>query len=106
LAYQRGVLGSATVGLRRLFWRYAHRRYQTRKPSVAWETIGFGAAIFFGFVYAVAFWQDFRSNLEVIPGVILFVVMPLALAIAHRRVRLERAKGRDALYRKLLATNG
>ena len=91
---------------RRAFWRYAHRRYQLRKPSVLWERLAFGVAMFFGFIYAVAFWNDFEGNLEVIPGVIGFVVLPLALAIAHRRIRLERAKGGDTLYRKLLEYNG
>lgn len=91
---------------RRAFWRYAYRRYQIRKPSVAWERLAFGVAMFFGFIYAVAFWNDFQANLDVIPGVIGFVALPLALAIAHRRIRLERAKGGDALYRKMLEHNG
>ena len=87
------------------FWRFAHRRYQIRKPSVVRERLAFGIAAFFGFIYAIAFWHDFEGNLEVIPGVVGFVALPLFLAISHRRIRLERAKGADALYRKMLATN-
>lgn len=93
------------MSLRRTFWRYAYRRYQIRKPSVLRERLAFGVAIFFALIYAIAFWNDFERNLEVLPGVIGFVVLPLALAVAHRRIRLERAKGRDALYRKLLASS-
>lgn len=89
----------------RAFWRYAHRRYQIRKPSLLRERLAFGLAGFFGFIYAVAFWHDFEGNLEVIPGVLALVVLPLFLAIAHRRIRLERAKGGDALYRKMLAAD-
>ena len=67
--------------------------------------LGFGVSIFFGFIYSVAFWSDFKGNLGVIPGVIVLVVLPLAFALTHRRIRLERAKSQDALYRKMLATN-
>ena len=61
--------------------------------------------MFFGIAYAFAFWRDFEANLEVIPGFIGFVILPIALAIAHRRIRLVHAKGGDALYRKMLAYN-
>lgn len=94
------------MNFRRVFWRYAYRRYQIRKPSFVREQLAFGVAMFFGIVYAIAFWQDFEANLQVIPGVIVFVVLPIVLAIAHRRIRIERAKSGDALYRKMLAHNG
>lgn len=74
------------VNWTRAFWRYAHRRYQIRKPSLLRERLAFGVAGFFGFIYAVAFWHDFEGNLEVIPGVLALVVLPLFLAIAHRRI--------------------
>ncbi|MBL0769869.1 hypothetical protein JI743_13745 [Sphingopyxis sp. DHUNG17] len=94
------------MDLRRSFWRFAYLRYQFRSPSISRERLAFGISIFFGFVYATAFWHDFRGNLEVIPGVIGLVVVPLLIAFAHRRIRLEYASGgRGALYRKMLASN-
>ena len=35
---------------------------------------------------------------------IIFAALPLSFALFHRRIRIERAKGPDALYRKMLAT--
>lgn len=94
------------MNLKRSFWRIAYRRYQIRRPSIMKERLAFGISMFFGVVYAIAFWRDFRGNLEVIPGVMGLVVLPLLLALAHRRIRLEYASGgRDALYRKMLASN-
>ena len=70
------------------------------------EVLAFGFSAFFGFVYAVAFWRNSASILQVWPGVIGLVGLPLLLAIAHRTVRLERSKGADALYRKCLQNGG
>lgn len=94
------------MSFRRTFWRFAHRRYQMRQPSVVWEVLGFGTAAFFSCIYAIAFLKDFEGQIRTAPGLILFVILPLTFAVAHRRIRLERKKGSDALYRKMLATNG
>lgn len=42
--------------------------------------------------------------IETVVGVML-VVGPLALGLLHRRIRIEAAKGPDAIYRKRIAAN-
>lgn len=91
------------MNLKQRFWRFAYVRYQTRRPSHMRERLAFGISIYFGLVYAFAFWRNFEENLKVIPGVIGLALLPLGLALSHRRIRLEHAKGVNALYRKMLS---
>jgi hypothetical protein len=39
-------------------------------------------------------------------GFLLFAVLPIAIGLLHRKIRIVRADGADALYRRRLATNG
>jgi len=91
-------------GFRQAFWRFAYKRYRGRRPSRLFELLLFSWATLFLAAYGGALIADFRYGLGfVIPG--LFVVgLPLTFGLMHRRIRLERAKGPDALYRKRLAT--
>lgn len=82
-----------------LFWRLAYRRYASRSPSVRFEvfTLGFGA--FFAAMYALAVFLNPTLPNALRLAVALIVV---GAGLAHRRVRLERKKAPDALYRKTL----
>lgn len=91
--------------LRHHFWRFAHKRYQIRKPRRSWEHVAFMWSGLFGFTYVVALVTEFERNWRSIPVWILVVGFPLLLGTLHRRIRLERMKGPDALYRKLLTTS-
>jgi len=70
--------------------------------------LGFEIVLFmWGGLFLVAFlasfitdWLRTTNNL----GAIIFAALPLSFALLHRRIRIERAKGPDALYRKMLAT--
>lgn len=86
-------------GMDTLFWRLAHRRYASRSPSVRFEifTLGFGA--FFAAIYALAVFINPTPPNALRLAVALIVV---GAGLAHRRVRLERNKGPDALYQKTL----
>lgn len=90
--------------LKGAFWRFAHQRYQMRKPRWQWELIAFFWAGFFGLAYVIGLVADFRGTVAILPGAILFVVTPALLGWLHRVIRLERNKGSDALYRKRLAS--
>ena len=90
--------------LREHFWRFAYKRYRGRTPSRLFESALFTWAAFFFAVYGGGLIADFEyGRAFIIPGIIA-VGLPLMLALIHRRVRLERAKGPDALYRKQLFT--
>lgn len=84
----------------RAFWRYAHRRYQIRKPSLLRERLAFGVAGFFGFIYAVAFWHDFEGNLEVIPGVLALVCVALISRDSAPTHSLGTCQGRRRTLQK------
>ncbi|XUU59441.1 hypothetical protein ACRAQ6_07560 [Erythrobacter sp. HA6-11] len=86
--------------LKAAFWRFAHNRYHQRKPTGLVEGLGFFCAAFWGLIYLAALFVDFWRTLPFLPGALLFVAIPLAFALARRTIRLERAKGPDALYRK------
>jgi hypothetical protein len=88
------------VKLKRSFWRFAHRRYQIAKPGVLAEVAAFVWFGFFASVYAGAILAGWRAGfLQALVGLVL-TVTPFAIGMAHRRIRIERAKGPDALYRK------
>ncbi len=93
------------MNLRGVFWRFAHKRYHVRKPS-----IGFEIALFvWGGIFLVSFFTSFVTDwvrVTNVAGAIIFVFFPLTIAFLHRRIRLERAKGPEALYRKRVMTNG
>jgi len=87
------------------FWRFAHRRYQTRRPRLLFEISAFLWGGLFLFLYGAALCMNFRANLPVLPAGLILSFVPLALGFLHRRIRIEWLKGGDALYRKRLATN-
>ena len=87
------------------FWRFAHSHYQTKKPLLLAEVALFVWFTFFALVYGSAMLAGWLPTIiETVVGVML-VVGPLALGLLHRRIRIEAAKGPDALYRKRIAAN-
>jgi hypothetical protein len=82
------------------FWRFAHMRYQGRKPALLTDIAAFTWFTFFALVYGCALLAGWRPDiLEAVVGTILIGV-PLVGGVLHRRIRLEAAKAPDALYRK------
>ncbi|MEJ8630129.1 hypothetical protein P0F65_10365 [Sphingomonas sp. I4] len=60
---------------------------------------------FFTVVYGCAVLAGWLPTfIETVMGVML-VISPLALGFLHRRIRIEAAKGPDALYRKRIAAS-
>ncbi len=87
------------------FWRFAHSHYQTKKPLFLAEAALFVWFTFFALVYGSAVLAGWLPTIiETVVGVML-VFGPLALGLMHRRIRIEAAKGPDALYRKRVAVN-
>lgn len=87
------------------FWRFAHSHYQTIKPLVLAEVALFVWFTFFAIVYGCAVRAGWLPTfIETVVGIML-VVSPLALGLLHRRIRIEAAKGPDALYRKRIAAS-
>lgn len=87
------------------FWRFAHSRYQGRKPMLLTDLAAFVWFGFFALVYGgalIAGWLP--SIIEAIVGILLIGV-PLPVGILHRRIRIEAAKAPDALYRKRIETS-
>jgi len=91
------------MGLRSAFWKFAHQRYQLREPKVAWEVLAFGWGGFFLVIYLIGFAIEPVHTLSKGVGFAIFLAIPLALGILHRRIRIEKAKGADALYRKRIS---
>jgi hypothetical protein len=83
-----------------LFWRLAYRLYARRKPSIFFELFAIGGVGIIALLYAVAvFINPTPANV-----VRLLVATPVVvIGLAHRRVRLERLKGPQALYTKAMA---
>jgi hypothetical protein len=91
--------------MRAAFWRFAHQRYQTRRPSLLVDVAAFIWFAFFALVYTAALLAGWLPHVvEVLVGLFL-VGGPLFLGVLHRRIRIEAAKSSDALYRKRLQTN-
>ena len=87
------------------FWRFAHQRYQTRKPSRLFEI----ACLLWGLFWLIVFATSVIWASVGIVGFLMMLVFsagPIAIALLHRRIRLVRENGSDALYRKRLASNG
>lgn len=93
------------MSLRRTFWQYAHRRYQTRTPSFLSELAVGVWGLFFAFVYAGAFAKGWVPTFVEAVVALLLTGLPAGFCILHWRVRVEKAKGADALYRKLVAVS-
>lgn len=82
------------------FWRFAHMRYQGRKPMLLTDIAAFTWFTFFALVYGCAVLAGWKPGIpEALVGTVL-VGLPLVGGVLHRRIRLEAAKGPDALYRK------
>ena len=87
------------------FWRFAHMRYQRRKPMLLTDIAAFTWFAFFALVYGCALLTGWRPDvLETVVGTLL-VGVPLVGGVLHRRIRLEAAKAPDALYRKRSETS-
>lgn len=75
------------------------------KPLFLAEVALFGWFTFFALVYGSAVLAGWLPTIiETAVGVML-VVGPLVLGLLHRRIRIEAAKGPDALYRKRIAAS-
>ncbi|WP_342249026.1 hypothetical protein [Sphingomonas sp. OTU376] len=91
--------------MRAAFWRFAHRRYQFRKPLILVDVAAFSWFAFFALVYGAALLAGWVPDvMEALVGILL-VGGPLTLGVLHRRIRIEAAKSPDALYRKRLQAN-
>lgn len=86
-----------------VFWRLAYRLYARRKPSVRFEvfTIGFVGFMMLTYAYAVAVNPTTGNAIRLVVAVLI-----VGVGFAHRRVRIERAKGPQALYAKAMAQDG
>ncbi len=93
------------MSLQGAFWRFAHERYQTRKPSKLFEA----ACLLWGLFWSVVFTSSVIWASVGVVGfflILTFAVGPVAIGLLHRRIRMVREGGADALYRKRLANNG
>lgn len=91
--------------MRAAFWRFAHSHYQTKKPLLLAEVALFVWFTFFALAYGSAMLAGWLPTIiETVVGMML-IVGPLAIGLLHRRIRIEAAKGPDALYRKRIAAN-
>ena len=83
-----------------LFWRLAYKRYNRRKPSKRFEVFAIACGATMAALYVIAVFLN-----PTVPNGLRLIVAGaiIALGMAHRRVRLERQKGADALYRKAFA---
>jgi ACR3 family arsenite efflux pump ArsB len=93
-------------GMNAMFWQFAYRRYQTRKPMPLTDFAAFVWFAFFALVYGSALSAGWLPTniVEVVVGFLLIVV-PLVVGILLRRIRIEAAKSPDALYRKWIEAN-
>lgn len=84
------------------FWRLAFRVYAQRKPSKGFELFAVWGVGAMAFLYAVAVMLNptFANGLRLVIALMIVII-----GLAHRRVRLERNKGPDALYAKALAAS-
>ncbi|WP_419809193.1 hypothetical protein [Sphingomonas sp.] len=86
-----------------VFWRLAYKLYARRNPSIWFELLAIGFVGFMALIYAYA------VSVNPITGNIirlLVAVLIVSIGFAHRRVRLERAKGAEALSAKAMTRNG
>lgn len=87
------------------FWRFAHQRYQNRKPLLLVDAAAFTWFALFALIYGAALLAGWLPDfIEVIVGLLL-VGGPSMVGVLHRRIRIEAAKAPDALYRKRLLTS-
>jgi hypothetical protein len=88
--------------MRAAFWKFAHKRYQSRRPHVLVEFAAFSWFTFFTVVYGAALAAGWIPDLtEALVGIAL-VALPFTAGVLHRRIRVEANKSPDALYRKRL----
>lgn len=83
--------------MKSLFWRLAYRLYARRQPSTRFEHFTIGGVGVIAFLYAVAVFIN-PTPANALRLVVAMLIV--AIGLAHRRVRLERVKGRQALYAK------
>jgi len=91
--------------VRRLFWQFAHRKYHRRKLSFLAELAVLSWASLFCVIYGGAFLKGWRPDGIEAVVTILLTIVPLLWVALHWRIRVEAAKGDDALYRKLVAVS-
>ena len=95
--------------LKGLFWRWAHAWFHYRDPSRFWEFLWYCWSAIFGLAWAFALVTNWSANTDELAQpfkAALFVTVPLCIGLALRRIRNEKAKGGDALYRKRVSYNG
>lgn len=88
--------------MRTTFWRFAHKRYQIKASVLLAEIAAFMWAIFFILVYGAALLVDWRPDTGEAIASVFLIGTPPVFGVLHRRIRVEAAKGPDALYRKRL----
>ena len=89
--------------MRSKFWRWAYKRYNRRKPSRKFETFAIWFCGFMAVMYLAALVQMPTTGNAIR---LLVATSIVGLGLAHRRIRLERQKGPNALYKKMVALNG
>ncbi len=89
--------------MKALFWHLAYKLYAVRTPSIGFELF----AVWFGTFLVAAYILAVFLNPTAPNGVRLIAAAALVLVgLAHRRVRLEKNKGSNALHDKMLAAKG
>jgi hypothetical protein len=86
--------------MRATFWRYAHQHYHDKRLGLGAELAAFTWGVFFALVYAAALSSGWRPDALAAGVGVILMGGPFTFGFLHRRVRLEAAKGPDALYRK------
>ena len=87
--------------MKALFWHLAYKLYAVRNPSTGFELFAVGFSAFLVAAYIITVFL----NPTVPNAVRLIVAIALVLiGLAHRQVRLEKTKGGNALYEKMLST--
>ena len=96
----------AGKGMKAAFWRFAHRRYQGRKPMLLTDIAAFVWFTLFALVYGGALAKGWLPSTitEAVVGIVL-IGAPFTVGVLHRRSRIEAAKAPDALYRKRVETS-
>jgi hypothetical protein len=86
--------------MKALFWQLAYKLYAVRSPSTGFElfAVGFGAFLVAAYILSAFLNPTMPNALRLVVAIALVIV-----GLAHRRIRLERKKGSNALYEKMLS---
>jgi hypothetical protein len=88
------------VVIRAAFWKFAHRRYHARPMSIAMEYSIAAWVVTIIAAFGIFLFLDFDHAFRYLVLGVVLAVVPSAIALLHRVIRLEKAKSRHALLNK------